>query len=120
MLPDPTGRKGWGYGWGYRLPMTRPSFRNALLGLIDQIPLIGSGAARSIEDHWPSRREREQAAVIAAQVARIRDLETEIIDQRGQIGELKHRVATFDSPGRVVKNAKDLARMRRYGRIGDE
>lgn len=55
--------------------MPRASVRNALLGLVDQIPLVGAGMTRAIEDRWPSRREREQAAIIEAQRARIVALE---------------------------------------------
>ena len=56
----------------------RTSLRNAILGLIDQVPIIGSGMARAIEDRYPSRREREQAAVIAEQQGTIEKLEADL------------------------------------------
>ena len=53
----------------------RSALRNSVLGLLDQVPVIGSGLARTIEDHYPSPRERAQAARIAeleAEIGRLR------------------------------------------------
>jgi len=92
--------------------MVRPSIRNATLGLIGQLPLVGDGIVRSIEGHWPSQREREQAALIEAQ-------REELDAQRRQLAELQRRLATLDSYEGARQHAKRLATLRRFGNIGD-
>jgi hypothetical protein len=76
----------------------RPSLRNALLGLVDQVPLIGSGITRAIQDHYPSPREREQAELIARQQDRVRDLAGEVKRETRRI-----EVSGDDSDADVLK-----------------
>jgi hypothetical protein len=49
--------------------------RAAVLSLIDMVPWLGSLVTRILEDRFPSPREKEQAALIAAQQERIARLE---------------------------------------------
>jgi hypothetical protein len=88
----------------------RPSLRNALLGLVDQVPLIGSGITRAIQDHYPSPREREQAELIARQQDRVRDLAGEVKRQnysraigRGAAEARRIEVSGDDSDADVLK-----------------
>lgn len=70
----------------------RDSVRNVALWLVERVPVAGGSIVRAVENHWPSRRERAQAALIAEQAAHIVELQDELFGQREQIGELEYRL----------------------------
>lgn len=59
--------------------------------MVERIPLVGGSIVRAVENHLPSRREREQADLIAT-------LQDEIIGHREQIGELEYRLEEATKP----------------------